>query len=200
MIWKKSSSYVKWILIISILGVRFASHFVFISSAQGGMALYDSVGLRPWSIGLTILQYAIAAYFIFQFYKRYKEISVLDSTKSLMGKIIKTRNTVKYYIICSLTLIFLSMALFALGIYITTDLNPLVEAFGYDRLGELEPQKLKKAIGRHIFGNGNFDAVDIWRYLLSPLRSSFTKTQKESWRTKKTGVLVLVFSKTPFLM
>ncbi len=146
MIWKKSSSYVKWILIISILEFVLPHILYLFPQAQGGMALYDSVGLRPWSIGLTILQYAIAAYFIFQFYKRYKEISVLDSTKSLMGKIIKTRNTVKYYIICSLTLIFLSMALFALGIYITTDLNPLVEAFGYDRLGELEPQKLKKLL------------------------------------------------------
>lgn len=146
MLWKKSSSYVKWILIISILEFVLPHLLYLLPQARGGMALYDSIGLKYLIIGLTILQYSVVAYFIFQFYRRYKEISVLDDAKSLMGKIIKTRKTVKYYIIFSLSLIFLSMASFALGIYLTTDLTPLVEAFGYEGLGKLEPAKLKKLL------------------------------------------------------
>lgn len=146
MIWKKSSSYVKWILIISILEFVLPHLLYFLPQARGGMALYESVGLKYWFIGLTILQYAVVAYFIFQFYKRYKEISVLDNAKSLMGKIIKTRKTVKYYIIFSLSLIFVSMVSFALGIYLTTDLSSLVEAFGYDGLAEMETTKLRRLL------------------------------------------------------
>ena len=42
------------------------------------------------------------------FYKNYKEISNTDSTKSLMQKILKTRKTVKHYVIFNLVFLFIS--------------------------------------------------------------------------------------------
>ncbi|MEO9893753.1 hypothetical protein [Aurantibacter sp.] len=146
MIWKKSSSIVKWIMIISILEFILPHLLYFLPQAQNQMAVYDSVGLRYWVIGLTIIQYTVVAYFIFEFYKRYKEISVLDNAKNLMDNIIKTRKTVKYYVIFSLSLIFITMVSFAFGIYLTSDLTALAEAFGYDEFMEMEPEKLKKLL------------------------------------------------------
>lgn len=146
MIWKKSSSIVKWILIISVLEFTLPHILYLLPQAQKGMIVYESVGLKYWIIGLTIIQYVVVAYFIFQFYKRYREISVLDSSKSLMGKIIKTRKTVKHYIIFSLSLIFVIMISFALGIYLTADMTLLIEALGYEKLAQMEPAQLKKLL------------------------------------------------------
>ncbi|MBM1107886.1 hypothetical protein JQC67_17155 [Aurantibacter crassamenti] len=146
MLWKKSSSIVKWIMIISIIEFLLPHLLYFLPQARNQMAIYDSVGLRFWIIGLTIIQYAVVAYFIFEFYKRYKEISVLDSAKNLMDKIIKTRKTVKSYVIFSLSLIFITMASFAFGIHLTSDLTPLTEAFEYEEFKKMEPEKLKKLL------------------------------------------------------
>ncbi|MRI00335.1 hypothetical protein GH721_07265 [Kriegella sp. EG-1] len=146
MLWKKSSSIVKWIMIISILEFLLPHLLYFLPQAQNQMAVYESIGLRYWFIGLTIIQYTVVAYFIFEFYMRYKEISVLESAKNLMDKIIKTRKTVKYYVIFSLSLIFITMVSFALGIYFTSDLTALAEAFDYEEFKQMEPEILKKLL------------------------------------------------------
>ncbi len=45
-----------------------------------------------------IIHFIVILYFIYIFYKNYKNISVGNSVKELMKNIIKTRKTVKYYI------------------------------------------------------------------------------------------------------
>jgi hypothetical protein len=122
MIWKKSSSIVKWILIISILEFTLPHLLYLVPSFQDNMDIYDKLGLHNYIIGLTIFSYCVAFYFILQFYRRYKEISVLDSSKNLMHKIIRTRTTVKHYIIYSLSMIMVIMIMMIIGVYFDDDI------------------------------------------------------------------------------
>ena len=103
MIWKRSSSIVKWIFIISIIEFALPHLLYLLPSAREGLSLYDELNLKYVILVMTILQYGIIFYFIFQFYQRYREISVLDNARELMRKIIRTRKTVKNYIIIALS-------------------------------------------------------------------------------------------------
>jgi len=117
MIWKKSSSIVKWILIISIL------EFV-----------------------IPHLLYLLPG----QFYRRYKEISTLDNSKELMRKIIRTRKTVKYYVIFSLSMLFLTCVLITVGMYLSDN---LIEIFAPENeTPNIEPEKLKMIMIGLLYG------------------------------------------------
>ena len=96
MIHKHSSSLVKWILIISIL------EFIILN----GISLFindenvDSfLILHPYLNVINYLNYIVVIGFIIVFYKKYRAISVLDSSKTLIEQIINTRKVVNYYII-----------------------------------------------------------------------------------------------------
>lgn len=123
MIWKKSSSIVKWILIISILEFVLPHLLYLLPSMSSGWEVWESINLRNYMIVFSVLQYSVILYFIYQFYMRFKEISVLENTKSLMDKIIRTRRTVKWYVIFSLIMAFLIFVMMAIGIYITDDIG-----------------------------------------------------------------------------
>ena len=116
MIWKKSSSIVKWIFIVSIIEFVLPHLLYFLPSAREGMQFYEELGLKYLMLGITIVQYLIVFYFIFQFYQRYREISALDNAKELMHKIIRTRKTVKNYILFALSMFLLTFVLIAVGI------------------------------------------------------------------------------------
>lgn len=153
MIWKKSSSIVKWILTISILEFSLPFLLYLIPSFRDNMEIYDKLGSRNFNIGLTISSYAVAIYFIYQFYRRYQEISVLEDAKNLMLKIIKTRRTVKHYVIYSLSMILVMVLMMVIGIYLNDDIlssfNELRES-----AKDISAEKLKIAlmIGISIFG------------------------------------------------
>ncbi len=116
MIWKRSSSIVKWIFIISLIEFALPHLLYLLPSAREGLALYDELGLKYAILALTVVQYSIVFYFIYQFYRRYREISVLDNAKELMHKIIRTRKTVKNYIIFALSIFLLTFFIIAAGI------------------------------------------------------------------------------------
>ena len=116
MIWKKSSSIVKWIFIVSIIEFVLPHLLYFLPSAREGMQFYEELGLKYLMLGITIVQYLIVFYFIFQFYQRYREISALDNAKELMHKIIRTRKTVKNYILFALSMFLFTFVLIAVGI------------------------------------------------------------------------------------
>ena len=98
MILKKSSSIVKWIFIISLLEFIFWSFLSFALKDSDSMARFNSYDADYVIIPLTIVSYIVLAYFFYIFFKNYKSISVTDSAKSLMEKILKTRQTVKHYV------------------------------------------------------------------------------------------------------
>lgn len=145
MIWKKSSSIVRWILIISILEFTVPHLLYLLPSMRDGMELYENIGVSKYLVVLSVFTYIIAFYFIFQFYKRFKEISVLDNSKSLMKKIIKTRKTVKHYVIFSLSMIMMTIIIMIIGVYLNDN---MVNAFPElkDSLANISPEKLKITI------------------------------------------------------
>jgi len=98
MLLKKSSSIVKWIFFISIVEIIFwtiLSLFVPESSKK----FSDDIGLHNILVIINILNYTVFGIFIFLFYKNYRKISTTDTIKELMQNIIRTRKTVKYFVI-----------------------------------------------------------------------------------------------------
>ena len=101
MIHKKSSSIVRWILIISILEVllwTFSNLFINTDDVLKKMNHPEIVLILEY---LTYINYIVVLIFIFVFYKNYRTISTTVATKSLMGAILKSRT-----IICKSTRIF----------------------------------------------------------------------------------------------
>ena len=95
----KSSSIVKWIFVIGLLEFAFMilSTFVFdISNDEKilvEMEIYEFVQISQY---LTI---PVLFYFLFLFYKNYKNISSIDNTKKLMTKIKKTRSWLLFFML-----------------------------------------------------------------------------------------------------
>lgn len=142
MIWKRSSSLVRWIFYISIIEF-IAPHLLYIiPSFRDGLSyeLAESLGIRVPLFVLTALQYGVALYFIYRFYLRYREISVLDTTGNLMKGILKTRKTVLHYVIFSLGMILLVFAIFIEGIFLS---NNLVEQLHLNSPEDINPEKVK---------------------------------------------------------
>lgn len=108
MIHKRSSSIVKWIFYVSL--IEFALVLFLNMTFKGDWDMIKSVGLYGFIKGVDIIGYLILVIFIILFYRNYKNISVNHSTKELMYSIIKTRKTVKYYII--INLVFMALAMF----------------------------------------------------------------------------------------
>ncbi|QNM86110.1 hypothetical protein H9W90_03055 [Polaribacter pectinis] len=98
----KSSSIVKWIFIIGILEFVILNSLYFFVDMDEAYAEYKKIGLESFIFYSQILAYVIIFYFLIMFYLNYKKISTSDSTRVLMKKIIKTRKTVRNYVIFNL--------------------------------------------------------------------------------------------------
>lgn len=141
MIWKRSSSIVKWIFIISLIEFTLPHLLYLLPSTSKNLAIWRDLGLGNFLLLTTLVQYGVVLFFIVQFYKRYREISTLDNAKQLLTNILKTRKTVKHYVIFCLSLIFLSFLVMAMGIYLNND--PMT-AIGYtDRFQDVSPKNIK---------------------------------------------------------
>ena len=77
--------------------------------------------MEHFTIPLIVIGYAVLLYFFFLFYKNYKSISSIDSTKGLMQQILKTRRTVKNYVIFNLVFLYISIVI---GLLIELNNNP----------------------------------------------------------------------------
>ena len=108
---RKSSSIVKWILIISILEITLPNLIYLFVDYDEKMQPYHEVGASPYIISFYVVVYAVVLYFIYRFYKNYRSISADSSTKGLIHNIIKTRRTVKHYIWFNLAMIPIAVGL-----------------------------------------------------------------------------------------
>jgi hypothetical protein len=109
---KRSSSIVKWIFIISIL--EFSLWTILSFFAEGTTEFQQKIRANDYGfIYYTIIgvSYIIILVFMYLFYKNYRSISVTENTKVLMEQILKTRKTVKYYVIYNLAMMCLSIPL-----------------------------------------------------------------------------------------
>lgn len=98
MIHKRSSSIVKWILIISIAELIFWTWISFFSVDDTYLETLKMYHIDTLFKVLSVINYIILFIFIYMFYKNFKTISTTDTVKKLMRSIIKTRKTVQYYI------------------------------------------------------------------------------------------------------
>ena len=98
LIYKKSSSIVKWIFIISILEFVVPYLIILITGNESSEKMYEQLGLSSFMTKFYIVSYVIIFGFILLFYRNYRMISANANPKILMQNIIKTRKTVKYYI------------------------------------------------------------------------------------------------------
>lgn len=121
MIHKKSSSIVKWILIISVLelslwtliSVAFNTDDYFKKLKHDELIFYFKI--------LNAFSYVVIFIFIYLFYKNYIAITTTSSTKQLMKDILKTRKTVQCYVGYNLAMIVLGLIV---GFVIAFAYNP----------------------------------------------------------------------------
>ena len=109
MLHTKSSSIVKWILIISIVEVLFWTVISICYNTDDYMKKLHAEDMMLYFKVVNFLNYAVILWFIYNFYKNYIKISTTVSTKQLMQDILKTRKTVKYYVWYNLAMIVVSL-------------------------------------------------------------------------------------------
>ena len=126
MLHTKSSSIVKWILLISILEVSFWIAISFIFKADDYMSKVKFEHLKLCFAILTYFNYLVILVFIYLFYKNYINISTTSSTRTLMRNILGTRKTVQYYVWCNLVMIVISLLF---GFYLAFYHNPELTGF-----------------------------------------------------------------------
>jgi hypothetical protein len=98
MIHKRSSSIVKWILMISIAELILWAVIGLFTVDDNYLKTLEMYHIDKLFKVLTVINYAIVFFFIYVFYKNFRTISTTDTVKKLMRSIIKTRKTVQYYI------------------------------------------------------------------------------------------------------
>ena len=116
MIWKRSSSLVKWIFLISIIEFVFwAGINILLNDPESIMEL-KSLHIHKMIVGLNILNYAVILYFISKFYINYKKISVTDSSRKLMKTILRVKRTVTQYVWFNLIIFVASTITYMYGV------------------------------------------------------------------------------------
>ncbi|AWK05118.1 hypothetical protein HYN56_13090 [Flavobacterium crocinum] len=111
MIHRKSSSIVKWILIISILEISFWTFSNIFINTDDVLRKINHPEIVTALEFLTYFNYIVVLIFVYIFYKNYRTISTTIATKSLMSAILKTRKTVQYYVWYNLGMIVITAIL-----------------------------------------------------------------------------------------
>jgi ABC-type multidrug transport system fused ATPase/permease subunit len=109
MLHKKSSSIVKWILIISIIEVLFWAGISVFFNIDDYLIKMHAESLIVYFKVINFINYAVILVFIYSFYKNYVKISTTATTKQLMHDILKTRKTVQYYVWYNLAMALVSI-------------------------------------------------------------------------------------------
>lgn len=108
MIWKKSSSIVKWIFYISIIEFMFwiiLGNIPFKGDDQLASTKYTNLIASIFEY----ISYAITLFFVVKFYLNYRKITTDDSSRKLIKNILKVRKTVMQYVWTSLSLVGISL-------------------------------------------------------------------------------------------
>lgn len=105
MVRKRSSSIVKWILIISIIEFLLPYVLILMTDLETPSRIYAEYGLTNLTNYYTLFHFVVILGFFYVFYRNYKNISAVSSVKKLLEDILKTRRTVKYYIYFNLIII-----------------------------------------------------------------------------------------------
>lgn len=98
MIHKRSSSIVKWILIVSILELLLWVSASIYMKKSGLLDEFKSYDYYHFLTVSEIISYSIIVFFIYQFYTNYKKINTSNSVNELINSILKTRKSVQNYV------------------------------------------------------------------------------------------------------
>ena len=98
MLHKRSSSIVKWIVVISILELLLWTSISVFSADEEYFKTLKIYHLDTAMPIIAFVNYGVILFFIYLFFKNYKAINTTDTVKQLMQSILKTRKTVKYYV------------------------------------------------------------------------------------------------------
>lgn len=120
MLLKKSSSIVKWIFLISIAELLFWITLTFLMPESNKMVI-KGMGISDIIFYSNIFHFIIFGVFIIYFYKNYQSIQVTDNTKSLMKSILRTRKTVRYFVIYNVGMFVLSSIVLNVFFYNRSD-------------------------------------------------------------------------------
>ena len=118
---KKSSSIVKRIFVFSLIEFGFWTLLSFVIKDNEAQQRFDQYEMDHITLPLMVIGYAFLIYFFFMFYKNYKSISTTASSKGLMEQILKTRKTVKHYVIFNLLFLYISIVI---AMFIELNNNP----------------------------------------------------------------------------
>lgn len=105
MLHRRSSSIVKWILIISIMEFALWMGLSFLVKDTRNAKMIESYDVQYITLPISIISYGIIVYFLVRFYMNYKKITTTDNVKTLMDTILKTRKTVSTYIFVNIAYI-----------------------------------------------------------------------------------------------
>lgn len=124
MLWRRSSSIVKWIFYISIIELAFwillsVSPFFWESYQKQFDELYANDNQNFFVVS-TIFSFSIILLFVYFLYKAYRAISIVDNVKKLMESILRTRRIVRYYVIYNL-LMAVAISIYYLNYFFTKD-------------------------------------------------------------------------------
>lgn len=99
MLAQKSTSIVKWLLIIAIIEFTVMSglNFLYTTIGEPDATTQEMMHSNFFKV-ITVIHFIAIFYFIYLFYRNYRNISATQPTRSLMKNIIKTRKTMKWYI------------------------------------------------------------------------------------------------------
>ena len=112
------------IFIIGILEFVILNSLYFFIDMDEAYAEYEKLGLMNFIFYSQIVAYTILFYFLAMFYLNFKRISTTDSTRTLMKKIIRTRKTVRNYVLFNLGYIVLVVVVATIA-SISTNLEEL---------------------------------------------------------------------------
>ncbi|MEO9510629.1 MAG: hypothetical protein ABJN84_08045 [Flavobacteriaceae bacterium] len=118
MIWKKSSSIVKWIFYISIIEFVFWAGINIIFSDPESMQELKAMHIYNIMMVSNFINYAVILYFIYKFYTNYRKISFTDSSKKLMKTILDVKKTVTQYVWFNLIIFAITMIISIYSIFI----------------------------------------------------------------------------------
>ncbi len=139
MLHKKSSSIVKWILIISVIEVLFWAAISVLFDFDEYMKKINAEDILIYIKFINYINYGIILWFIYKFYKNYIKISTTVSTKQLMQDILRTRKTVQNYV------------WYNLGMAIASFIAGFVIYFCYNPQSEILKNKIAHESNHHTF-------------------------------------------------
>ena len=116
MIHKRSTSIVKWILIISIIELILITALdIFINKNPENDAILNKYHVYYIIKILTYLHYFVILGFIYTFYINFKKINVADNLEKLMSDILFVKKITNYYIIYNLIVMAVTAVIYSIG-------------------------------------------------------------------------------------